>query len=850
MGGPSCLGVERPGSGALPPPTTRPFGRAAGAHYLLAVAAGGAGVGTRHQPHSARSCELALRALRAARGRLEGRLLPGCGASGDGRSPSPDLSSFQACGRGPLPTGRGCGVRACGPGCPWHLLPCRGSSCVVRASGVRGTRWSLWLGTRPRAVVSGRQRASLACLVVRRWCAAPRPVRSLLVLRSAFPSPWCLPPPRGLSPPAPLGGCTGHVEAGREPDSLCLLLAPAEARALGALRVVPVLGPRWGCCWRVPLALNLGCVRCGGLACVDPVTDASGFPYRPSFDGGLGPCTGAVSCGRRHLPFRVRGMPRSGPARVSVCAPLGWVGRARLPGPFWCASAFSVGVLSFSFVRPPPGWGQPRFGVFFFAFFRFLPSFLPRPPGAPAVSGFLFFPALGALGLGAICFCAVLPPPHPVFFPYFLVVFPLLQPPCGHLCCCFRCPGPWRFVVRPPPPFPPNPVFFLFFSFFLLFFSHSVLPFLCPPFVPALSRRFCCFQPRVTWALALSLPPLALVPFFFCFPVVVFPSRFSWFRALLVLLASGPPGWVPSSFSLCGCACGVCAVCRGCRPRRSLLVLPCCFVRAGPCRVVLPVVAGWSPLGLVCRLLFSAGVLWRGWSCLAAWLAALLCALGCCAVPLPCAVSCVLWLCVAVWRCAVVPCCPFCFVLWSVWRCVAPWRRPWCVVRVFGWCSVSQLCAPGCSLLRLVACLPCCFVQPRWCCVLLPVVAGCLLLSLVACCCFPLVCVVSTAPAWPCGLLPCCVLWFVVVPCSPALCPVFCGAVLPCGTVLSRAAVRLCVLVVLVCVLPRCVRCRVALRVVLFGAGLVCAVVGASCCGVSLCVVVPPSAFCGVVVLL
>ena len=39
-------------------PTSRPFGCAAGAHYPLAVGAGGAGVGTRHQPHSARSCEL------------------------------------------------------------------------------------------------------------------------------------------------------------------------------------------------------------------------------------------------------------------------------------------------------------------------------------------------------------------------------------------------------------------------------------------------------------------------------------------------------------------------------------------------------------------------------------------------------------------------------------------------------------------------------------------------------------------------------------------------------------------------------------------------------------------------
>ena len=111
-GGASCLGSERPGTGALPPPTSRPFGRAAGAHYPLAVGAGVAGVGTRHQPHSARSCVLWGR-HEGARG---GCLLPGCGASGVGRCLTPAHSSFQACGRGPLPTGCGCG--GCGPGDP------------------------------------------------------------------------------------------------------------------------------------------------------------------------------------------------------------------------------------------------------------------------------------------------------------------------------------------------------------------------------------------------------------------------------------------------------------------------------------------------------------------------------------------------------------------------------------------------------------------------------------------------------------------------------------------------------------------------------------------------------------
>ena len=65
-GGASCLGVGRPGSGALPPPTARPLGGLPGptTHWLWLR--GGAGVGTRHKPHSARSCEMALRAVGAA----------------------------------------------------------------------------------------------------------------------------------------------------------------------------------------------------------------------------------------------------------------------------------------------------------------------------------------------------------------------------------------------------------------------------------------------------------------------------------------------------------------------------------------------------------------------------------------------------------------------------------------------------------------------------------------------------------------------------------------------------------------------------------------------------------------
>ena len=88
-GGASCLRVGRPGSGALPPPTARPLGGLPGPTTHLLWVRGGAGVVTRHQPHSARSCVL-WGQLEGARG---GRLLPGCAASGVGRSPTPDCPS-------------------------------------------------------------------------------------------------------------------------------------------------------------------------------------------------------------------------------------------------------------------------------------------------------------------------------------------------------------------------------------------------------------------------------------------------------------------------------------------------------------------------------------------------------------------------------------------------------------------------------------------------------------------------------------------------------------------------------------------------------------------------------------
>ena len=219
----------------------------------------------------------------------------------------------------------------------------------------------------PAACLSGVPRGPM-------WCAAPRPVRSLSVLRSAILTPLCLSPSRGPLPPDLLGRCAGHAEAGRELGSLCRPLAPAEAGALGLLRVVPVRGPAMGLSLAGPYGVGLRLLALRCLACVDPVTDASGFPYRPSFDGGLGRCTGAVLCGRRHLPLRVGGCQARVPCVCACACFLGRVRRAGLPGAFWCASPFPLAALSFCFARPPPGWGCPLLGPLLA-----LPLFPPPP---------------------------------------------------------------------------------------------------------------------------------------------------------------------------------------------------------------------------------------------------------------------------------------------------------------------------------------------------------------------------------------------------------------------------------------------------------------------------------------
>ena len=410
---------------------------------------------------------------------------------------------------------------------------------------------------------------------------------------------------------------------------------------------------------------------------------------------------------------------------------------------------------------------------------------------------------------------------------------------------------PWALALRcaaPPHPFRPPP----------LFFPRCFLSFLCPLFAPPLYRRFRCLRPWVPWALALCLPCLSLVSFLFfsrcCFALPLLPgsgrSWCSWPLLILVgFLLPSPYAAVRVVRALCAGA-AVWVVSRWCCPVASFAlagtVCCCLWLRGGCCWFWLPAVV-------------SRFRLWRGWSCLAAWLAALLCALVCCGVPLPCAVSCVLWLCVAVWRRAVVPCCMFCFVLWSVWRCVAPWRCLWSVVLFFGCCPVPRrvppavrcwVWLPACPVVSfaLAGAVCCCLWLPAVSCwVWLPAVvflwrvfSRLILPGRVACspavCCGLLWCRVPLRCV-PCSVVLCCR----VVPCCGALPSVFvcwwcwfvffpgvCGAVLRCASccsVLVWSALSL---------VPRAVVCRCVLWCLPWRS-----VVWWCCSGASWCLAVP-----------
>ena len=359
--------------------------------------------------------------------------------------------------------------------------------CVLCApsGAVVASRLSLCLGC-------GGQRAFLACLVapcgvlhlVPSGCS--RCFEPLYRHCGAFLSPEAC-------APALLGGAAGHAEAGRVAGSLCLPLAPAKAGALGSFRFLPVHRPSMGLSLTGPSSVGVArsALRC--LACVDPETDVSGFPYRPSFHGGLSRCTGAVSCGCRHIPFRVGG-PHARVLCVYACAHPSWPGRATRPlGRVVVRLTFSFGRFLFLLCSASSGLGLPFSCSFiclppthFFSFFVFFALVSLRPS---VVSCCLRMP--WAL---ALCFSLLPAPSCVVFFSYSLSLFaPIFSgflsfraPGAlgfGAVCCLCCCPSASRLSVRSRCFSVSCPAFFVFLlcSCLLDWRSSAVLAVFCPP---------------------------------------------------------------------------------------------------------------------------------------------------------------------------------------------------------------------------------------------------------------------------------------------------------------------------------------------------------------------------------
>ena len=458
-----------------------------------------------------------------------------------------------------------------------------------------------------------------------------------------------------------------------------------------------------------------------------------------------------------------------------------------------------------------------------------------------------------------------------------LVVAP--PPPSPFVCrgFCRSCLVPWCF----------------FFSFFC---------FLC---APPLSPAFSGFRPRVPWGSALALFALlacrlsalrAVVPLS-CFPpgcwvlpggccppppplclaVFVAAARCCvpccavrpWVRCCAALLRVVSPGVVLScavlrSFGAAACCvvpCGAArrpgalcsaALCFAVFPRAVCSVL-CVFCRGAVVRAVVrrsalccvcPTVlcCAFPVLSALCgAVLGCAGALALCCSCgacccwrLVLWCAAVCCAVSC-GVPWCGAGSGGPWLAAGgVFRCRCPCLTPSSASLWLVWFAVVPCFPVSCSVVL---CCRMVLCC--CALLSCCSAVGACFAL-LWavvlCCVVLLVGCAFFCPVVVSACCgalFLALCVPCLLRSVRCGALLCWLWW-------PAS---LCRVLWRCAVVWCCAVVLCCRFAVLfVVVLPSCgLSC---------GASVVCAVVGASCCGVSLCVVVSPWALCGVVLLL
>ena len=357
----------------------------------------------------------------------------------------------------------------------------------MRASRVRGTRWPLWLGTCPRAVVV----AGGVPLWRASWprVGAPCPVRSG---RSLISGRLCRRCGAFFHP----GGCRPRLywvaargtwrPAKNRANCACRWPLPRQGRWARSPSY-PLGAPRWGCRWRVPLALVLGCVRCGCLrvwtqSLTRPVSgtvrlstgDPAGAPGRfrvdadtfPSGSEDATPASRACVCACSSLRGRV-GRP---PGRVLVClsfscgrllCALGLFGRLRagvalfvvfLRFLFFLLFLFSFFLLlvappmslSFCVLRPGVPWDLASCGPppptpsFFFVLFPLSP-----PPG----SFFVFFPSCFLFVCCLLFFFVIFFLPCCAGSAVFGLVCVSWAVECSAVCCCGPC-APAGAVLR------------------------------------------------------------------------------------------------------------------------------------------------------------------------------------------------------------------------------------------------------------------------------------------------------------------------------------------------------------------------------------------------------------------
>ena len=548
-----------PGCGASgvrrsPIPDCPPSGWAAGAHYPLAVGAGWCGCGDPSPtPQRALSRAGFARCRGGTRVPLGGGLLPGCGASGVGRSPIPDCppSGWAAGARFPLAV-----AAVCGRGGPAVLgtLSCAAACRVLCAP--------------PGFVAPGRRCGFAPVFLPWLWLAAclsgvprgPALVRrsssGLVALGALVGFPVAVVP--SPTPGAVAPGFTGWLRGacGGRPRTGLIVLAAGPCRGKGAGHAPRRTrsGPRDGVVPGGSLRLRSWAACAAVVWCVwtPSLTRPVSCTVRlATGDSASAPVLFGVDADT--ALFGLEDATHGSPACVRVRALLGRVGRAGLLGVFWFASPFSWPLLVRSLlVRPPPGWGCPVCGccwVFFLFLFPFPP--LVAPPLCPAFH--VFQPRVP----WAFASC---PPPF-----FFFSLPPLCAPCCLLLCVSsgLGCPGPWRLVA--PPPFFLPVVCFLPLRVCCACCGVWCCGFPCPARSLCCARCLCCF-----WWLVLLVPGV---------------TAFCWGSA-------GGSGCPAVSFG------GVCRLWYSCLVWPSLGVFPVVSC--------LPVLC---PMALCCRVVLCCGAL-------------------------------------------------------------------------------------------------------------------------------------------------------------------------------------------------------------------------------------------------